>query len=86
MKFDVIIPLRSKSEGLKNKNILNFSGSDNLTNYTLKKIINFKSINKIYVLTDSKKYKEKILTHKKIDKSFIRKKNNFLIKTLKFKI
>ena len=74
MKFDVIIPLRSKSEGLKNKNILKFSNNDNLTNYTIKKIINFKLINKIYILTDSK-YKKKILSHNKIDKSFIRKKN-----------
>ena len=76
MKFDVIIPLRSKSEGLKNKNILKFSNNDNLTNYTIKKIINFKLINKIYILTDSKKYKKKILSHNKIDKSFIRKKKH----------
>ena len=59
MKFDVIIPLRSKSKGLKNKNILNFQKKENLTNHTLKKIINLKSINKIYILTDSQFYKKK---------------------------
>ena len=50
MKFDVIIPLRSKSKGLKNKNVLDFEKKENLTNYTLKKIISLKSINKIFFL------------------------------------
>lgn len=76
MKFDVIIPLRSKSKGLKNKNILNFEKKENLTNHTLKKIINLKSINKIYILTDSQFYKKKILSHKKIDKNYIRQKKH----------
>lgn len=74
MKFSVIIPLRSNSKGLKNKNMLNFSNNNNLTNFTLKKLIPIKEINKIYILTDSNSYKKKIIQNKKIDKSFIRKK------------
>ena len=53
MKFSVIIPLRSNSKGLKNKNMLNFNNNTNLTNFTLKKLIPIKEINKIYILTDS---------------------------------
>ena len=59
MKFDVIIPLRSKSKGLKNKNILDFEKKENLTNHARKKIISLKSINKIHILTDSQIYKKK---------------------------
>ena len=40
--FDVIIPIRSKSKGLKNKNILPFLGKTILVNYTIKKLINIK--------------------------------------------
>ena len=40
--FDVIIPIRSKSRGLKNKNILPFSGKTILVNYTIKKLLNIK--------------------------------------------
>ena len=76
MKFNVIIPLRSKSKGLKNKNILDFEKKENLTNHTLKKIIKLKSINKIHILTDSQFYKKKILSHKKIDKTFLRQKKH----------
>ena len=53
--FDVIIPIRSKSRGLKNKNILPFSGKTILVNYTIKKLLNIKEIRRIYVLTDSEK-------------------------------
>ena len=73
--FEAIIPLRSKSEGLKNKNILLFKNKVNLVNYTLKKIINIKKIKKIHILTDSYHYKKKIINHKKINKSYHRKKN-----------
>ena len=66
MKFSVIIPLRSNSKGLKNKNMLNFSNNTNLTNFTLKKLIPIKEINKIYILTDSNSYKKKIIENKKI--------------------
>ena len=72
--FDVIIPIRSKSKELKNKNILPFSGKTILVNYTIKKILNIKEIRKIYVLTDSENYKKKLIKHKKIDSSYLRKK------------
>ena len=52
--FEAIIPLRSKSSGLKNKNILLFKKKVNLVNFTLKKLINIKEIRKIFILTDSK--------------------------------
>ena len=72
--FEAIIPLRSNSKGLKNKNILFFKKKINLVNYTLKKIINIKKIRKIHILTDSNHYKKKIINHKKIDKDYQRKK------------
>ena len=72
--FEAIIPLRSNSKGLKNKNILIFKNKINLVNYTLKKIINIKKIKKIHILTDSNYYKKKIIDHKKIDKNYQRKK------------
>ncbi len=72
--FEAIIPLRSNSKGLKNKNILFFKKKVNLVNYTLKKIINIKKIKKIHILTDSNYYKKKIIDHKKIDKNYQRKK------------
>ena len=72
--FEAIIPLRSNSKGLKNKNILFFKKKVSLVNYTLKKIINIKKIKKIHILTDSNYYKKKIIDHKKIDKNYQRKK------------
>ena len=72
--FDVIIPIRSKSSELKNKNILPFSGRTILVNYTIKKLLNIKKIRKIYVLTDSEKYKKKLTKHRKIDSNYLRKK------------
>ncbi len=72
--FEAIIPLRSKSRGLKDKNILLFKKKLNLVNFTIKKLINIKEIRKIYILTDSKIYKKKILKHKKIDSTYKRKK------------
>ena len=71
--FDAIIPLRSGSKGIKNKNITQFNG-EKLVNYTIKKILKIKSINKIYILTDSKEYKKKILKHQKVDTSYVRSK------------
>jgi len=79
--FEAIIPLRSKSKGLKNKNILLFKNNVNLANYTLKKLINIKKIKKIYILTDSDYYKKKLINHKKIDKNYKRKKNLSLSKS-----
>ena len=57
--FDVIIPIRSNSIGLKNKNVLKFDKKINLTNFTLNKLIKVKKIRKIFILTDSEKYKKK---------------------------
>ena len=71
--FDVIIPLRAGSKGLKNKNIALFNG-EILVNFLIKKILKIKNINKIYILTDSEKYKKKILKHQKVDTSYIRSK------------
>ncbi len=76
MNFDVIIPIRSKSKGLKDKNIMNFTNDDHLTNHLLKKIINIKKINKIYVITDSNYYKHRILKNNKIYTSFKRPKKH----------
>jgi CMP-N-acetylneuraminic acid synthetase len=72
--FEAIIPLRSKSRGLKNKNILLFKNRVNLVNYTLNKLIKIKEIKKIYILTDSILYKKKIIQNKKIDINYLRKK------------
>ncbi len=72
--FDVIIPIRSNSVGLKNKNILKFKKKENLTNFTINKLINIKKIRKIFILTDSNDYKKKIIKNKKIDINFFRKK------------
>ena len=52
--FYAIIPIKSKSEGLRNKNILNIEKRINLANFTIKKLINIKKIEKIYVLTTLK--------------------------------
>ncbi len=72
--FEAIIPLRSKSRGLKNKNILLFKKRVNLVNFTLKKIVNFREISKIFILTDSELYKKKIIKHRKIDFNYKRKR------------
>ena len=72
--FEAIIPLRSKSRGLKNKNILLFKKRVNLVNFTLKKIVNFREISKIFILTDSELYKKKIIKHRKIDFNYNRKR------------
>ena len=72
--FDVIIPARSGSTGIKNKNIKKF-GKDILLNHLIKKIINIKKINKIFILTDSKSYKKKIIKNQKIVSDYIRPKN-----------
>ena len=73
--FDVVIPIRSGSKELKDKNIKKFN-RDNLTNLLLKKIINLKDIDRIFVLTDSTEYKKKIVKHKKINTDYIRLKKH----------
>lgn len=71
---DVIIPLKSKSKNLRNKNILSFINRANLANFTIQKLTKIKKINKIFVLTDIKNYKKKIIKYSKVDKGYIRKK------------
>ena len=66
-----IIPLRSGSKALKNKNIKKFT-NDILVNHTLKKVLKLKKIEKIYILTDSKQYKKKIIKNKKINCEYVR--------------
>lgn len=72
--FDAIIPLRSGSKGIKNKNLIKFQG-DLLINFTLKKLLKIKKIRKIFILTDSNDYKKKIIKNDKIDLTYIRPKN-----------
>ncbi len=72
--FDAIIPLRSGSKGIKNKNLIKFKG-DLLVNFTLKKLLKINEIRRIFVLTDSKKYKKKIIKNKKVDLNYNRPKN-----------
>lgn len=74
--FDVIIPIRSRSKELKNKNILPFLGKTILVNYTIKKLLNLKEIRRIYVLTDSEKYKNKLIKNRKVDSNYLRKKEH----------
>ncbi len=71
--FDVIIPLRSGSKGLHNKNIQKFN-KEILVNHLLKKIIKLKDIRYIFILTDSEIYKKKIIKNYKINKEYIRPK------------
>jgi len=72
--FDVVIPMRSGSEGIKDKNLVNFHG-ENLANHTIKKLLKIKEINRIFILTDSSIYKKKLIKNKKINLEYIRPKN-----------
>ena len=54
-KFLAIIPARSGSKELKNKNILNLSRKP-LLSYPIKSAINSKYVDKVILTTDSKRY------------------------------
>ena len=56
--FTAIVPLRSGSKGIKNKNLVSFK-NHSLANFTIKKLLKIKLIDKIYILTDSVNYKKK---------------------------
>ena len=65
MKVLAIVPVRSGSKRLKNKNILKF-GNKPLINHTIDKLNSLKSITKIVVSTDYKNLKKILKKNKKI--------------------
>ena len=56
-KYLAIIPARSGSKGIKNKNIIKFDNKP-LIHYTFNSAIETKGIDKIFVSTDSKDIQE----------------------------
>jgi N-acylneuraminate cytidylyltransferase len=57
MKILAIIPARSGSKSIKNKNIINYKGKP-LIYHTIKVALKSKYIDKVIISTDSKKYKK----------------------------
>ena len=72
--FDVIIPLRSGSKGLKDKNIRKVNNKSLIT-HLISKLVKISEIRRIFILTDSKEYKKKIFKNKKINLDYKRSKN-----------
>ncbi|UTH00868.1 acylneuraminate cytidylyltransferase family protein [Macrococcoides canis] len=64
-KFTAIIPARSGSKGLPNKNIKIVDGKP-LINYTVDAAINSKNISKVIVSSDSKEYLNLVTTNNKV--------------------
>ena len=56
-KILAIIPARSGSKSIKNKNIIKYKGKP-LIYYSIKTALKSKLINRVIVSTDSKKYKK----------------------------
>ena len=75
-KIWAIIPARSGSKGIKNKNIVNLSGKP-LIYYTIKDAFKSKKFEKILVLTDSQKY-AKIAKSFGAEVPYLRPKSNAL--------
>lgn len=74
MKRIAIIPARSGSKGLKDKNIKELNGKP-LIAYSIETAIESNCFDKIFVSTDSQKYAD-IATSFGADASFLRSKNN----------
>ncbi len=73
-KFLCIIPARSGSKGIKNKNIKKLDGVP-LIGWTIKDCLKIKRFNKVIVSTDSKKY-AKIAISMGAEVPFLRSKKN----------
>lgn len=65
MKLIAVIPVKEKSERVKNKNTRNFFKNKSLLDILVFKLLKIKQINKIYISTNNKKLK-KIYNNKKI--------------------
>ena len=75
-KIVALIPARSGSVRIKNKNILKIQNHPLLA-YSIRSAINSKLFSRVIVSTDSKKYK-KIAQHYGAEVQFLRPKNNSL--------
>ena len=76
MKITCLIPARSGSKRIKNKNIINFKGT-NLLNFVFKRIIKSKLINHFVLASDNPLFYSKLqsLNLTKIRKSVEKEKN-----------
>lgn len=65
-KILAIVPARQNSKRLKNKNFLNFNGEP-LLNFTVRKLLKLKMIDKIIITSDKKKIDLKLKKNKKLE-------------------